>query len=190
MSPKARKALTIGAVSVGVLLLLTGVANAADVIPGDDDDDDDDDLPVPPVIVDPIPACPPGQVLVQGQCVVPPPAPNPINCNYVGCGPSFNWNMRDLFPNERAFGLALQQLGYIINPATATFSIVSPSSRAIVRQFQRDYNVARTAQTVEPTPSGLATDGLIGNLTIAAIRKAQQWVQTLALPWMDIVALG
>lgn len=188
---RGKKALVIGGAAIGFLLLLGGVANAADVIPGDDDDDDDepDDEPI-----DVIPgqlACPPGQVRVNGVCVVPPPPPNPINCNYVGCGPSFNWVLRDRYPNERAFGLALQQLGYVINPAAGNFSIVSGHSLATVRQFQRDYNVARLAQTVQdPPPQGLATDGLVGNNTIRAIANAQQWVTTLALPWMDIVALG
>ena len=187
MTPRAKKALTIAAVAGGALLLLGGVANAAD--PEDDEDDDDDEEDPDPIVVEL--ACPPGQVRVNGVCVVPPPAPNPINCNYVGCGPAFNWTMRDRYPNERSFGLALQQLGYIINPAAGNFSIVSPQSRAIVRQFQRDYNVARLAQTVqEPAPQGLATDGLVGNNTIRAIANAQQWVTTLAVPWLDIVALG
>ena len=187
MTPRAKKTLTIAAVAGGVLLLLGGVANAADTDDDDDDDDDDDEVD-PPIIIE---ACPAGQVRVNGVCVVPPPPPNPINCNYVGCGPAFNWTMRDRYPNERSFGLALQQLGYVINPAAASFSIVSPHSRTIVRQFQRDYNVARLAQTVqEPAPQGLATDGLVGNNTIRAIANAQQWVITLAVAWPDIVALG
>lgn len=180
------------ALTVGVLaalgLAFAGAANADDLQPDDDDDDDDgaDDA----IIVDPPVFCPPGQINVDGVCVTPPPPPDPKLCNYVGCGPSYNWIRKDRFPNERAFGLALQQLGYIINPGLANFSIVSDYSRSIVRQFQRDYNVARLAQTVEPTPNGLATDGLIGTNTINAIIKAQNWVNVLGLAWADIVALG
>lgn len=185
---RGKKALVIGGVAIAALLLLGGVANAADTDDDDDDDDDGDDDDEP-VIVDL--ACPPGQVKVNGVCVVPPPPPNPINCNYVGCGPAFNWTQRERYPNERAFGVALNFLSYVINPGAANFSIVTPTSRAIVRQFQRDYNVARLAQTVmSPPPQGLSTDGLVGNNTIRALTNAQDWVVKLGLQWPDIVALG
>lgn len=185
------------ALTVGVLaalgLAFAGAANADDLQPDDDDDDDGEDPLIPGVVVDPnsLP-CPPGQVRVNGVCVVPPPPPDKKLCNYVGCGPAFNWSHKDRFPNERSFGQALEQIGYIFSPhwGAASWSIISAQSMGVVRQFQRDYNVARLAQTVEPTPNGLATDGLVGNNTINAIIKAQNWVNVLGLSWADIVALG
>lgn len=190
MKPATKKVLTIGGVAAGVLLLLGGVANAADDDTQPDDDDDDDENP-DVVIVDPPVICPPGQFNVNGVCVTPPPPPPANVCNYVGC-PGFVWAQQGVFPNERAFGLRLQQLGYVINPAAANFSMISGYSMSIVRQFQRDYNVARLAQTVEePPPPSIATDGLVGNAqTIPALIRAWQWVNTLGVPWMDIVALG
>ena len=102
------------------------------------------------------------------------------------------WPRRDRFPNERSFGLALQQLGYVINPAAGDFSIVSTSSRNVVRQFQRDYNKAAGAQTVDanPAPSQLAADGLIGAQTINGLLNAQRWIVTLNVTWADLVALA
>jgi hypothetical protein len=71
---RGKKALLYGGAAVAALLLFGGIANAADDEQPDDDDDDDDDTPDPldPIVIDPnsVP-CPPGQVRVQGVCVVP-----------------------------------------------------------------------------------------------------------------------
>lgn len=132
---------------------------------------------------------PPDNDLPDVDDIDDPLPPPPPQCNYSGCGPQFN--------NGHAapayYALRIQQLGYPINvpPIAANGSTIAVNpARAIIREFQRDYNAARTAQTVQPTPPKLGEDGLVGNATIAAIENAHKWVQTLNLPWVDIVELA
>jgi hypothetical protein len=165
---------------LGGLFLFGGKAKAA--IDGDDDDDDGD-LPDLGNIDDPV-------IFVPAEPTEPPPPPpDPKKKNYVGSG--YAWPSKARFPNERSFGLFLQQLGYVTNPGDPAWSVISGDFMKIVRQFQRDFNVARLAQTVtEPQPGSLSTDGLIGKNTIAAMLLAEKWVQTLGVSWFDLVALG
>lgn len=174
MSRGAKIGLGVGVVALA-LLALGGAAIADDVVDDDDDDDDDD---VDDDDDDDIPDEPP-----------PPPA-DPKKNNYVGA-PGYSWPHKDRFPNERSFGLFLQQLGYNTNPGLADWSPISAATMVVVRQFQRDYNVARLAQTVdEPAPKSLSTDGLIGKNTIGAMLNAERWIIALAIPWQDLVALS
>lgn len=183
-----------GAAVVGGLalaLIAVGAANASDdVDDGGDDDggDDNDDL----IIVDPPVLCPPGQVLINGVCVVPPPAPNPINCNYLGCGAAFDGPQAALGNTAITVGIRLQQLGYPLNPAAGNFTLISAYAMSVVREFQRDYNAVRAGGGYDPISNNpkLDTDGLTGVRTIAAINRARQAVITLATSWKDIVGLA
>lgn len=107
--------------------------------------------------------------------------------NFVGA-PGYVWPFPNEFPSAIAFGLRLQQFGYIINPAAPNWSIVSPGSRSIVRDFQRDYNDVRTELGISPTPPAVANDGLIGARTINALRVAREWSLFLGQGWPDVVA--
>ncbi len=182
------------AVAVGLgVFALAGAANAADVIPGDDDQPDDE-------------TCPPGfhpQPNVDGTstCVadiVPDPTdlddplpPKPPMCNYAGCGGAFDNNHE----HPSVYALQLQELGYPINvvgiAANGTTIAVNPA-RGLVREFQRDYNAVKAGGGVTAIKNGptLGTDGLVGNQTIAAIKRAKDAVVLLNLPWVDIVELA
>lgn len=109
--------------------------------------------------------------------------------NYVGA-PGYLWPHRDVFPNERAFGLALQNLGYDTGVNEAAFSVHSPKIRAVVREFQRHYNIVRKTNWdfIPPGTEGVGSpDGLIGVKTIVALMNAAAWVQAANLPWPDLV---
>lgn len=182
------------AVAAGLALFaFAGAANAADVIPGDDDEPDDD-------------ACPPGTHAVPGldgssTCVpdvVPDPddlddplPPPPPQCNYAGCGNQFD----NSHSHPSVYALQLQELGYPINvvgiAANGSTIAVNPA-RGLVREFQRDYNAVKAGGGVAAINAGptLGTDGLVGNMTIAAIKRAKDAVNLLNLPWVDIVELA
>jgi hypothetical protein len=114
--------------------------------------------------------------------------PKPKLCNYIGCGPNFHWQHMDVFPTEASVAVALQKLGYVI---ASNYPLTSTASRIVVRQFQRDYNKARLAQTVDaPPPPSLTTDGWVGNHTIDALIRADRWTKVLNQLWFNIVALG
>lgn len=179
MASTKRTATVVALVALGVLAF-GALANADDDVPDEPPDDEPDEPP--PIIVDP--------------WEPPPPAPNPLVCNYVGCAelnppgaPDYNWPRKDMFPNYRSFGIALEALGYVQQPppASAEWSVVSASFMTEVRDFQRDYNLVRQVQTVDDEPPAIDEDGLIGNRTIAAIVNAQRWVQTLGLSWSQLV---
>lgn len=128
----------------------------------------------------------------------PPPPPNPLLCNYVGCAelnppgqPDYNWPYRTEFPDYRSFGLALESLGYVQNPppASGDWSVISGAFMSVVRDFQRDFNAVRDSASgnFQAAHPALATDGLIGNRTIAAIRAAREMVATQNRSWEAIV---
>lgn len=130
--------------------------------------------------------------------VEPPPAKPPANVkNYVGSG--YNWPDRARYPQPVHIGIALQRLGYPVSfadngdtPHTRPFNMISTQNMIVVREFQRDYNAAAKAQTVDDPakPGALDDDGLVGKNTLAAITNAERWVSVLGLPWSSIVALA
>lgn len=180
-----------------VILVLAALGLAgASAAAADDDGDDDDDPDVGPPAPDPeIPDLPEDP---DPPVEPPPPAPDPQKKNYVGSG--YVWPHQEVFPPQgagfsganccRIFGLELEKLGYPTNAAAADWNVISAKFMSVVREFQRDYNVARQAQTVDPVPKALATDGLIGTNTIDGIINAKRWVLSLALTWEDIVGLA
>jgi len=196
LSNKQKAGIGIG---VGALLLLgaAGAANADDT--PTDDDDGGGDLPPPP----PGP-CPPGQVRIGDVCVVPPPPPDPKKCNYSGCGPQFDNN----HPSPVTLAIRLQQLGYPINPTAPGWSQIQATSMAIWREFQEDYNHVRAGnglagpaalRAAAGAPAALAaikagpklaTDGLVGNNTIAALNRATALVPAINLSWDNCVRLA
>jgi hypothetical protein len=198
MASKKKIAL-LGLLGLGLGAAAFGAAKAADDDDGDDDGGDD----VPPEV------CPPGfhavilpnaQGIPQQTCVPdaepddpPPPPPGPGHAkNYVGSG--YNWPHKNDFPMEASFGAQLLVFGYpaaAVNPAMPGWSVISGPMMSAVREFQRDYNAARLAQTVDvPAPKKLDTDGLIGANTINGLLNAKRWQQVLNLPWIDIVGLA
>lgn len=132
--------------------------------------------------------------------VEPPPTLPPGNVkNYVGSGWQWSGALKQAFPQPVSIGMALFGLGYPVNfandgdtPSTQPFNMISAHNMTIVREFQRDYNVAAKAQTVDasPSPASLDDDGLVANLTMRAILNAQRWARELGLQWADVVALA
>lgn len=160
------------AVLVGAAaLLVAGAASAADDVLPDDLPPPPDDEP-PPVEVDPVD---PGDPL-------PPP---PAICNFSGCGPLFDGSHN----TPTYYALRLQQLGYPINPAAPGWSILSPSSKNVVRTFQRDYNEVRPTIPNNAGPE-LDEDGYVGNRTIFAMNRAHQLVTERIQAWSVIVSLS
>lgn len=208
MPLSTKKKIAIGAgVALLALLGFAGAANADDTQPDDDNPPppppDDDDI----IIVEPPVFCPPGQVNVGGVCIVPPPPPPANVCNYLGCGPAFDGPKAAQGITQVSIGLFLQQLGYPLNPASGTFSLVSLYSMTIVREFQRDYNAVRTSNGLSgpaaaagpsaqqalqaiKASSKLDTDGLVGNFTIAAINRARTLRDRLGIDWEASVNLS
>jgi hypothetical protein len=201
-----KKAVIAGGVALLALLGFSGAANADDLLP-------DDDLPPPPpddddvIIVDPPLLCPPGQVNVGGVCVTPPPPPPANVCNYLGCGQVFDAPKAAQGITPITTGVFLQQLGYPLNPAANGFSLISGYSMAVVREFQRDYNAVRSSNGLAgpaaaagataqqrlqaiKAASSLDTDGLVGNMTLAAINRARSLRDAIGLSWEAIVNLS
>lgn len=194
--PMTSKQKKLAALAALAALGFAGFAAAA----SDDTDPDPDPDPTPDPTPDPnATPCSPGFHRVPGpvingaptsMCVPdepPPPPPDPKKKNYVGSG--YDWPYRDRFPTEFSIASALNLLGYPVNPLA---SAISAATMFAVREFQRDYNDAAKAQTVdEPAvPASLSTDGLIGKNTLAAIINAQRWTNILNVDWLDIVALA
>lgn len=114
--------------------------------------------------------------------------------NYVGA-PGYEWPHKDRFPNQVAFGLLLQQLGYDPGDlASPTFSITASQGLNAVAGFQRDYNIVRQNKLAwDFVPAGTkstgAIDGLLGPKTIEALLNAEQWQQAANLSWAELVDL-
>jgi hypothetical protein len=125
--------------------------------------------------------------------------PPPPNCNYAGCGAPFD----NSHPHPGVLALRLTNLGYPINAIgigqNGSTIAVNPA-RAIVREFQRDYNAVRAGNPIfaasplafAPIVAGpkLGTDGLIGNMTIAAIDRAIKAAQNANTTWLAAVELS
>lgn len=179
-----KKALAVGG-GLGLLLLL-----AAGKAKADDKPDPGPDGPTDP---------PEGPTDGPTEPVEPPPViPQGHASNYVGSGWSWSGALRQAFPAPVHIGIALQALGYPIdytpgpNGNTAPFNMISQSNMTSVREFQRDYNVAAQAQTVDenPNPAQLDDDALVANQTMRALLNAKRWTEVLGLGWADIVALA
>ena len=180
------------AIGVGGLLALLAAAAAARAatddtpdIPTEPDDPIGPIFPVTPV--DPVEPVEPPPVIPQGQA-----------SNYVGSGWSWSGALRQAFPAAVHIGNALARLGYPINYTpgpnanTSPFNMISQANMTSVREFQRDYNVAVLAQTVDdnPNPAQLDDDALVANQTMRAILNAERWVDVLGVSWSDIVSLA
>lgn len=117
------------------------------------------------------------------------PLPGPEFRNYVGAD-GYLWPYHERFPNERAFGLALQNLGYDSGVNAGTFTILSPQAMSAVKGFQRDYNLVRQTkwEFIEPgTQSVGQPDGFLGDKTIEALLDAEAWIAASNLSWADLL---
>jgi hypothetical protein len=187
----AKKTLLWGGVAAVTLLAVAGAAKAADDAKGDDEDGGGGgdggggEVPGGDIIFIP-------NDTEDDNGFDDPLKPIDVKvCNFSGCGPAFDKNHE----TPAYYALRIQQLGYPINAAgiaaNGSFIAVNPQ-RQWVREFQRDSNAVRAADSYDPiTEAGkLDEDGLVGNMTIAAINRAHQAVQVLGLPWLDIVELA
>ena len=112
--------------------------------------------------------------------------------NYVGA-PGYVWPHQDRFPNERAIGLALQNLGYDSGVNAANFSMLSAQAMSAAKGFQRDYNIVRQTHwdfIPEGTSSVGQPDGLVADKTIEALINAEAWILAANLSWADLLGVA
>jgi hypothetical protein len=105
---------------------------------------------------------------------------------YVG-SPGFNeWPRMDLFPDESAFGDALERLGYDAGDWMSDgYSVLGEPVLTAVREFQRDWNLYRTKIQVPWAPQ-LTTDGRLGRSTIKALAGVMELVEG-GLDWPNTI---
>lgn len=182
---KGSKGVAIALVVAAVALL--GFAGGAKA---DDLPDVDPDLPPPP---------PPDPIIPPPADLDDPLPPKPPSCTYSGCGPAFD----NSHPHPGVLAIRLNNLGYPINAIgigqNGSTIAVNPA-RAIVREFQRDYNAVRKGNPIfnasplafAPIVAGpsLKTDGLIGTNTIAAITRAQTAVTNASTTWKAAIEIS
>lgn len=113
---------------------------------------------------------------------------------YVGDPKGYNnWPRMDMFPDQSAFGDALEQIGYNVgNWQAPTYQVINQPTYGSIGQFQRDWNIYRK-NIASPWAPQLDADSLLGANTIRALAGVMEAVNLGALEggsgvdWQDTI---
>lgn len=117
-------------------------------------------------------------------------------CNYLGCGPSYQWPHMDRFPNRLSIGQRLAEMGYTTDWAgNPNGWMVTQQGKNAIAGFQSEYNIVRKNAPgwdfiPANAPSAGSADGFAGDATINALYNADKWLLLANMTWPDMVDLA